>query len=91
METLLTEAEFREIIDGVAYLEMDGGYLSALPVVEVRDSDHHSWHTLQLRDTDSDSTGDMDIYVSATYGYKSRGYRSNGNGENGILRGAQGA
>jgi len=78
---VISEAEFREIIDGVAYLEMDGGYFAQLPVVESRQSLQYNWKTLYLFDLDGDGEGDTDVYVYATHGYKERGYVMNADGE----------
>lgn len=78
---VISEAEFREIIDGIAYLEMDGGYFAQHPVVEWRQSMQYDWKSLRLLDLDGDGEGDTEVYVYATYGYKERGYVMNAEGE----------
>lgn len=78
---VISEAEFREIIDGIAYLEMDGGYFEQHPVVEWRQSLQYDWKTLRLLDLDGDGKGDTEVYVYATHGYKEYGYKLNADGE----------
>lgn len=78
---VISEAEFREIIDGIAYLEMDGGYYAQHPVVERRQSQQYDWKYLQMLDLNEDGEGDTEVYVHATYGYKERGYVMNAEGE----------
>ncbi|MBQ7850237.1 MAG: hypothetical protein IJ343_10975 [Clostridia bacterium] len=80
-DAIITESEFREIIDGVAYLEMDGGYFDTHPAVEYQVSLRYDWDMLDLMDLDGDGAGDTEAFVLATHGYKARGYRVNAQGE----------